>query len=68
MLYRYAVFSKKSNAIHCLILFALVVTFFIHVGFLLESENIWLLLGIFIYLPILACWCKVSTLRDRIAD
>ncbi|HBX8077493.1 TPA: hypothetical protein MIH20_10190 [Klebsiella pneumoniae] len=68
MLYRYAAFSKKHNALHFSILFTLVVCFFTHVGFLLEYENIWLLLGIFIYLPILACWCCVSTWRDRMAD
>lgn len=68
MLYRYATFSKKHNAVHYFILFTLFIIFLIHIGFLLENDNIWILLGIFIYLPILVCWCRVSTLRDNIAE
>lgn len=68
MLYRYAAYSKKHSTIHYSILLCLFIVFFGHITLLLEEENIWLFLGIFIYIPILACWCKISTLRDRMTD
>lgn len=66
MLYRYAWYSKKHNNIHYSILFCIFTIFITHVTCLLTDENIWLFLGIFIYIPVLICYWRVSTLRESI--
>ena len=67
MLYRYAVFSRKHNTFHILLLFTILISF-IHLSVLLETDNTWLLGPMVIYLPIFFLWRKVSVLRSRIAD
>ncbi|WP_155003999.1 hypothetical protein [Klebsiella grimontii] len=68
MLYRYAVFSRKHNTFHILLLFTILIISFIHLSVLLETDNTWLLGPMVIYLPIFLLWRKVSVLRSRIAD
>lgn len=68
MLYRYAVFSRKHNTLHILLLFTILIISFIHLSVLLETDNTWLLWPMVIYLPIFFLWRKVSVLRSRIAD
>lgn len=52
MLYRYAVFSRKHNTFHILLLFTILIISFIHLSVLLETDNTWLLGPMVIYLPI----------------
>ncbi|TLV20568.1 hypothetical protein FE839_07855 [Klebsiella indica] len=68
MLYRYAIFSRKHNTLHIVLLFSILLISFIHLSVLLETDNTWLLLPMVIYLPIFFLWQKVSVLRSRIAD
>lgn len=68
MFYKYAAYSKRHNAVHYSILFCIFVIFVAHIIWLLSDEKLWLLLGIFIYIPITICWCKISTFRDRMSD
>lgn len=68
MLYRYAVFSRKHNTFHILLLFTILLISFVHLSVLLETDNTWLLWPMMIYLPVLLLWRKVSVLRSRIAD
>ncbi|QGN37534.1 hypothetical protein GJ746_09545 [Klebsiella oxytoca] len=68
MLYRYAVFSRKHNTCHILLLFTIVLISFVHLSVLLETDNTWLLGPMVIYLPIFFLWRKVSAIRSRIAD
>ncbi|PXW36473.1 hypothetical protein DET57_13047 [Klebsiella oxytoca] len=68
MLHRYAVFSRKHNSLHIVMLFSILIISFIHLSVLLETDNTWLLWPMMIYLPIFFLWRKVSVLRSRIAD
>ena len=68
MLYRYAVFSRKHNTFHILLLFTILLISFVHLSVLLETDNTWLLWQMMIYLPVFLLWRKVSVLRSRIAD
>lgn len=68
MLYRYAVFSRKHNTFHILLLFTILLISFVHWSVLLETDNTWLLWPMMIYLPVFLLWRKVSVLRSRIAD
>lgn len=68
MLYRYAVFSRKHNTFHILLLFTILLISFVHLSVLLETDNTWLLCTMMIYLPVFLLWRKVSVLRSRIAD
>ena len=68
MLYRYAVFSRKHNPFHILLLFTILLISFVHLSVLLETDNTWLLWPMMIYLPVFLLWRKVSVLRSRIAD
>lgn len=68
MLYRYAVFSRKHNMFHILLLFTILLISFVHLSVLLETDNTWLLWPMMIYLPVFLLWRKVSVLRSRIAD
>ncbi|WP_419880112.1 hypothetical protein [Klebsiella oxytoca] len=51
MLYRYAVFSRKHNTFHILLLFTILLISFVHLSVLLETDNTWLLWPMMIYLP-----------------
>lgn len=68
MLYRYAVFSRKHNTFHILLLFTILLISFVHLSVLLETDTTWLLWPMMIYLPVFLLWRKVSVLRSRIAD
>lgn len=68
MLYRYAVFLRKHNTFHILLLFTILLISFVHLSVLLETDNTWLLWPMMIYLPVFLLWRKVSVLRSRIAD
>ena len=68
MLYRYAVFSRKHNTFHILLLFTILLISFVHLSVLLETDYTWLLWPMMIYLPFFLLWRKVSVLRSRIAD
>ena len=68
MLYRYAVFSRKHNTFHILLLFTILLISFVHLSVLLETDNTWLMWQMMIYLPVFLLWRKVSVLRSRIAD
>lgn len=68
MLYAYAVYSKKHNALHFMILFSLLIICFIHLALMLETEKLWLVAMMFIYVPIYLIWCRVSTYRDKINE
>ena len=68
MLYRYAVFSRKHNTFHILLLFTILLISFVRLSVLLETDNTWLLWPMMIYLPVFLLWRKVSVLRSRIAD
>ena len=68
MLYRYAVFSRKHNTFHILLLFTILLISFVHLSVLLETDNTWLLWPMMIYLPVFLLWRKVSVLRSMIAD
>lgn len=67
-LYRYAFYSRKHNRFHISLLLTLFCLFWVHIGFLLETENIWLLAGVLIYLPVMTLWWQVSSMRDQIPD
>ena len=64
MLYRYAVFSRKHNTFHILLLFTILLISFVHLSVLLETDNTWLLWPMMIYLPALAKGLSV-TKQDR---
>lgn len=68
MLYSYALYSKKHNKLHVIIVCSMLLMFSIHMGVLLETENIWLLCGVVIYLPLYLIWGRVSSLRSRMPD
>lgn len=68
MLYSYAFYSKKHNRSYMMTLLLILLMFIVHVALLLETENIWLLSGIIVYLPLYLIWSRVSSLRSRIPD
>lgn len=66
MLYRYAVFSRKHNTFHILLLFTILLISFVHLSVLLETDNTWLLWPMMIYLPVFALAKGLSvTKQDR---
>lgn len=68
MLYSYAFYSKKHNRSYMTTLLLILLMFIVHVALLLETENIWLLCGVLVYLPLYLIWSRVSSLRSRIPD
>ena len=67
MLYRYAVFSRKHNTFHILLLFTILLISFVHLSVLLETDNTWLLWPMMIYLPVFFALAKglSVTKQDR---
>jgi hypothetical protein len=68
MLYGYALYAKKKPGVHILICLSILIVAIVHIGVLLETENVWLLLGIMIYLPVYLVWASVSDMLRRMPD
>lgn len=68
MLYSYALYSKKHNKSYFVSIFIVLLIAVAHVAILLDSENLWLLIGLIVYLPVYLIWSKISTIRSRLPD
>lgn len=68
MLYSCALYSKKHNNSYIMLMFIVFFVAIAHVVILLDSENVWLLAGLIVYLPVYLIWSKITTIRSQLPD